>query len=570
MQRERLDLSNRKVSGGIWLRKPVPALDGLMLEITHSAPGNHPLDSKNIRFLQLAYDDVGNKMLTADQYGDIYLLDFKRNRFRHLQHLSSACTALAFTASDSRPTKYLAGLSDCSLRCGETDTGAVVGCMKGHATPIHSISSHRHGDLAVTTSHETAIIWDLCTFAKLRRLSLRQEIDIVKALFLPMGDMVLTSFRDGSMFAWAFSVHNLQCQFQLPRTQCDTHIYTCLTVSSDVRYVAAGGKNRNVHVFDMEARTLWRLLEVPAVSGAVKQIQFVPNLSLVESNLILAALAQEGVVYFLCAASSLVLFTVGDIDAVPAEGGRVLQFAVSNKGTYLQGLMSSGHIRMYDLDAIAARRSVQRVAASLRSATPSTRRSSSTAAPLTGRLTDSPSCPRRKLRERRRAAFEEVERSPALTYDRKKLAILLRQYGEYPEKYRQPVAWCDNTLFLHHRQPVDVGSVVREAYRMSEAIADSAALNVRAIVDDFEPLTTGEYPLFRHYPTYVEDYTEKQRELYRQQELEYLAKRKEEVALQTSLLQEEALHRQLRELYSAPSGRHNRRANSAHVQDTVL
>lgn len=64
---------------------------------------------------------------------------------------------------------------------------------------------------------------------------------------------------------------------------------------------------------------------------------------------------------------------------------------------------------------------------------------------------------------------------------------------------------------------------MKEAYRlMSNTPAD---VHPKALLSDFTPLTTGQYPIFNQYPEFIVEYQSREREKIRLQEMEYLRER---------------------------------------------
>ncbi|XP_068723216.1 TBC1 domain family member 31-like [Montipora capricornis] len=104
----------------------------------------------------------------------------------------------------------------------------------------------------------------------------------------------------------------------------------------------------------------------------------------------------------------------------------------------------------------------------------------------------------------------------------------------------------DFQYFFHNRNAVDVGAVVREAYRLQDSTPAEA--NPKRMLEPFAPLTKGQYPIFNKYPKFIVDYQVQERERIRQEELEYLRQRQlaqemKEVAAQRQQ-EEEAFYRQ--------------------------
>ena len=52
--------------------------------------------------------------------------------------------------------------------------------MRGHEGAVSSISIHGSGRYAITTSCDTAQLWDLDTFQRKRKLHIRQSVGIQK------------------------------------------------------------------------------------------------------------------------------------------------------------------------------------------------------------------------------------------------------------------------------------------------------------------------------------------------------------------------------------------------------
>ncbi|XP_048579144.1 TBC1 domain family member 31-like [Nematostella vectensis] len=104
----------------------------------------------------------------------------------------------------------------------------------------------------------------------------------------------------------------------------------------------------------------------------------------------------------------------------------------------------------------------------------------------------------------------------------------------------------DFEYFFHNRNAVDVGMVVREAYRLQDTTP--ADIHPKRMLDAFVPLTKGQYPVFNKYPKFVVDYQVQERERIRQEELEYLRQRQLARELKAQgdqrKLEEEAFYRQ--------------------------
>ena len=77
--------------------------------------------------------------------------------------------------------------------------------------------------------------------------------------------------------------------------------------------------------------------------------------------------------------------------------------------------------------------------------------------------------------------------------------------------------------FYHHRNAVDVQQVINETYRLMDTTPDD--IHPQEVLEDFLPLTRGQYPVFNKYPKFIVDYQVQERERIRAEELEYLRQR---------------------------------------------
>ena len=77
--------------------------------------------------------------------------------------------------------------------------------------------------------------------------------------------------------------------------------------------------------------------------------------------------------------------------------------------------------------------------------------------------------------------------------------------------------------FFHHPPALDVGVVIREAYRMQETTPPE--IHPERLLGSLVPLTRGTYPVFNKYPKFIVDYQAREREKIRKDEEDYLRQR---------------------------------------------
>ncbi|XP_007941622.1 TBC1 domain family member 31 [Orycteropus afer afer] len=265
------DLGNKE-SGKIWHRKPTPATrNGIIVNIIHSTSEYLP---KALRFLNVAFDSSGDRLIAGDHQGNIYVFDLHTNRFNLVQRTAQACTALAFNLR--RRSEFLVALADYSIKCFDTVTKELVSWMRGHESSVFSISVHASGRYAITTSSDTAQLWDLDTFQRKRKLNIRQSVGIQKVFFLPLSNTILSCFKDNSIFAW--ECDTLSCKYQLPAPpESSSVLYRVFAVTRDGRILAAAGKSSHLHLWCLEAKQLFRVIQMPPKVRAIRQVEFLPD-----------------------------------------------------------------------------------------------------------------------------------------------------------------------------------------------------------------------------------------------------------------------------------------------------
>uniref|UniRef100_A0A1I8GKL4 TBC1 domain family member 31 n=1 Tax=Macrostomum lignano TaxID=282301 RepID=A0A1I8GKL4_9PLAT len=199
--------------------------------------------------------------------------------FEHVLHTRHPCTALSFGLRDRR--QFLAALADGDVRLlaiGQSGSGPAseLATLSGHSAAVTGISPHSGGRYVLTTDPDVTLLWDVDARSRLRRLSVREDVQLLLASFVPTRNLILTAFRDDSLFLW--DSETLQCRGQLPTpppplqlsglsTGAEAELgprYRSLDFTPDGRQLVACGQTRQVHVWDLDSLQMARVLELPA------------------------------------------------------------------------------------------------------------------------------------------------------------------------------------------------------------------------------------------------------------------------------------------------------------------
>ncbi|XP_013363374.1 PREDICTED: TBC1 domain family member 31 isoform X2 [Chinchilla lanigera] len=426
------DLGNKE-SGKIWHRKPSPATrDGIIVNIIHSTSDYHP---KVLRFLNVAFDGSGDCLLAGDHQGNIYVFDLHGNRFNLVQRTAQACTALAFNLR--RKSEFLVALADYSIKCFDTVTKELVSWMRGHDSSVFSISVHASGRYAITTSSDTAQLWDLDTFQRKRKLNIRQSVGIQKVFFLPLSNTILSCFKDNSIFAW--ECDTLFCKYQLPAPpESSSILYKVFAVTRDGRILAAGGKSNHLHLWCLEATQLFRIIQMPTKVRAIRHLEFLPDSFDAGSNQVLGVLSQDGIMRFVNIQTCKLLFEIGSLD----EG--ISSSVISPHGRYIASIMENGSLNIYSVQALT--HEINKPPPPLVKVIEDLPKHKLSSSDIKMKITSGKVQQLAKSKESKiqtrilkqdlmgNCENKESELSDGL--NKKRLQILLKGYGEYPTKYR--------------------------------------------------------------------------------------------------------------------------------------
>ncbi|XP_074644614.1 TBC1 domain family member 31-like [Tubulanus polymorphus] len=402
----------KRTTGKIWCRKPNPTIyDGIIVTISNTVPSSLSHPSRNIRFLHSAFDAEGDTFLACDHQGSIYQFDLNRNRFELVQKTGVACTALAFSLR--RRHEFLVALSDYTLKCFDAEKKELIAWMKGHESAIHTISVHASGRYALTSSADTAQLWDLDTFQRKRKLNIKENVGIVKVFFLPMSNSIMTCFKDFSIFCW--DSETLNCKYQLPVPDSDVH-FKDFACSRDGRLLAAGGKSKFIHVWNLETHQMQHIIQLPAKVKCVKQLGFLPELFGCPGKQVLGVLSQDGIMRFIDIVTCKLLFDIGSIDK------RIMNASISPNGRYVVCVIEDGTINLLGVHALTSE--INKPPAPL--------------VQIVSSKDDELDEQKKPLISKIPQVFtvEEPEESLPAGLNHKRLLGILKGYGEYPVKYR--------------------------------------------------------------------------------------------------------------------------------------
>lgn len=78
----------------------------------------------------------------------------------------------------------------CDLITVTSESKEMISWMRGHSKTVHTISVHESGTLAISSSEDTAQLWDLENFERKRKLTVASETPIQKVCSLGLFKIV--------------------------------------------------------------------------------------------------------------------------------------------------------------------------------------------------------------------------------------------------------------------------------------------------------------------------------------------------------------------------------------------
>uniref|UniRef100_A0A673A1J7 TBC1 domain family member 31 n=1 Tax=Sphaeramia orbicularis TaxID=375764 RepID=A0A673A1J7_9TELE len=406
------DIGNKE-EGKVWHRKPTPV---------HQTLIRSAYQAKTVRFLHLTFDTTGDSFLAGDHHGNIYVFDISRNRFRLVQKTGQACTALAFSLR--RTTEFLVALADYTIKCFDKDTKQLVSWMRGHDGAVSSISVDSSGRYAVTTSSDTAQLWDLDTFQRKRKLSVRQSVGVQRVFFLPFTNTILSCFNDDSIFAWESDT--LFCKYQLPVPDSGPRIsYKAFAITRDGRSLVCGGRSNLLHLWCLDSKQLIRVIQMPTQVRTVRQMEFLPDSFDGGASQTLGILSQDGVMRFINIHTCKLLFHIGSHD------NAITSVAVGPNGRHVAAIMDNGSINIY---------SVQSLTEELNKVQCKNVQKHNTQKHTTKHKDTQKNNTLKHNKTQHTKTHNKNELPAGLS--QRRLVALLKTFGQYPDKYRMFVWRC--------------------------------------------------------------------------------------------------------------------------------
>ncbi|XP_074042307.1 TBC1 domain family member 31 isoform X2 [Leptinotarsa decemlineata] len=318
---------NQGVTKKLFKLKPL-RYDGLLLNIHHST------GSKKVRFVHICFHNTDPLIVSADNEGHFYIIDYSACKFWALPILDS-CTFIKF--SPLVQNELLIGRSNGDILLVNIDSGHVVGKLQGHELGVEYVSFAKH-KYCLSKSQEEGIVWDLETNSKIQVLNLEKNNLLKFVSFIPVSSNILACFQDDLIQVWNFSKFETIKQF-LP-TNWKNYSVKSIAFTRNGQFMIIAGYLPTLAVFDLGSWKLTKMVTLPDYIHTLKHIGFVSQPFDGGSNKILIILSGQGIIYFYDVEQNVILSEL-------SSKTEINKFACSADGTHLSCLLCSGEMKLY-------------------------------------------------------------------------------------------------------------------------------------------------------------------------------------------------------------------------------
>ena len=392
----------------------------------------------NPNFLYATFNSTGDEFCIADQSNRLYIFSMVQNRYYQFASTPSTCTALLWNhISDSE--LYVA-LSDCSLRVYSiADAKFLAQLGRKDKITIHSLSLHPSGCYLLATTSQFCTVWDLRTYSKVRSLSGGEGVGLKTAFYIPISSLIFTCFRDDSIHTWDSLSFEHQYKIKLPPLIQDASRNPKLryiAVSRDGKLLAGAGRHPYLYIWNLENQQLIKLLELPSKHGisSVKSMEFLARNFDGGSSSFLVLLGQDGRLRVINIITSEIVTELYFRDPTGNENcyETILRFTLSPDGVYCLCIMESGIVRVYDMETILEKKKV--VIQRVREKSEKVAREKQ----ISNKDKKGQELDIWKVKENLDSNQDPQQESPprSINLDTSKLIEIVKEFGEYPQKYR--------------------------------------------------------------------------------------------------------------------------------------
>ncbi|XP_012527193.1 TBC1 domain family member 31 [Monomorium pharaonis] len=349
-----------------------------------------------LSFLQMSFDYDEECLIVVDTKGYLHYIELlgdvpcykilgKIGRSTFLA-FNPTCTEEILIGLDTGDIKILklhADINEFSL-------------LSGHKLVPKHISFYKHHCL--TNSRNEVIIWDLRSYSIIHQLKVKVQNVIKKAAFSSVGHIVVLYYND-TIQVWALK--QLHEDTKIDTKIFGIHYIRDFVFTKDGRAMIVSAM-RNISILNTYDWSLLKKLCLPNDFVEAKLLSIVPCPLDGGANKILAFLSSKCTLQ-LCDINTLTFLEI------PIHIGRMKKFAISSAGRYIAYIDQEGCLNITYMDKIVLKKYLH------------PNESIKSSKIYTHKISDHLECIRKSMKQE---------------LNMKRLMFILKEFGEYPKKYR--------------------------------------------------------------------------------------------------------------------------------------
>lgn len=357
-----------------------------------------PQCSTRINFSHLAYDCYEEHLVAIDTAGYMYYIDLSNNvpSYQKLGNIGQA-TFVAFNPINK--FEILVGLTTADIKVLRINTNISEFCLLiAHKIPPIHVSFYKK--YCLTCSRKEVIIWCLRSCSKAQQLKVNtKNVVVKKASFSNLGHIIVLYYND-TLQAWNFD--QLENDVKIDLKTFGVRNIKDFIFTQNGRAIIMPSTLNKVVILNTCNWSLTRILSLPDNFIGIKQLSFVPTPLDGGANNILACVSSSYTFYFFDLTRSCIINTLQPVKPIK-------KIAVSPSGRYIAYIEKEGYLKLIIAEKLLAEKSetFQKIKKPCR--------------PVAHGINDHLQCVRQNLEHE-------------LRLDR--LIPILKEFGEYPEKYR--------------------------------------------------------------------------------------------------------------------------------------
>ncbi|XP_033336407.2 TBC1 domain family member 31 [Megalopta genalis] len=353
--------------------------------------------SGRINFVHMAFDCHVEYLVAIDTAGYLYYIDLSNTpSYQKLGNIGQA-TLVAFNPINK--FEILIGLTTADIKIVRVNTNVTQFCLLiAHKLPPAHISFYKQ--YCLTCSRKEVIIWCLRSCSKAQQLRVNtKNVIIKKASFSNLGHVVVLYYND-TLQAWNFKELENDVKINA-KTFGIKNIKNFIFTQNGRAMVMIGARNKIIILNTCEWNLLKTLLLPDSIIG-VKQMSLVPSPLDGGANNVLACISTNCTLYFFDLTRSCLVHTL-------QSNKPIKKIVVSADGRYIAIIELEGCLKLI----------------------------------MTGKLVSEKCKPMKKLKEPCRPIahgipdhLQCVRQLMKQELRLERLIPILKEFGEYPEKYR--------------------------------------------------------------------------------------------------------------------------------------